>query len=236
LADGGRSTDVVAWGQPPGAKDSDKLDNFAPLHNAARNTTKPILCKEIYSGFRDVEPMLQFFRTYYEKSFDRKSTGIIVQSLPLLTWSDRPPYVVQWLSASGPGNRDKPASLLAGECANWCDATKPAWKLSAYGQEFGRLRKQYLGSELKPTAGARPEVLVSGLRAGSLAWLVPVDPELAIPSGVLAAADGTAWFVAPRAGRWRVVHDQGARLIELKSLPEAPASGYGYVERVNAAE
>src|SRR5205814_6809028 len=86
LADGSSNADVVAWGQPPGKPGSDKLDNFAPLEDNARHTTKPILCKEIYGGFNNVPAMLQFFQAYYEKSFELKSTGIIVQNLPLLSW------------------------------------------------------------------------------------------------------------------------------------------------------
>jgi hypothetical protein len=114
LADASPSTDVVAWGQSPTSKDTGKLDNLAPLRIAANNTTKPILCKEIYGGFADIPGMLQFFQTYYETSFALKSTGIIVQNLPLLAWRERPPFAIRWLSASGRGNREQPASL-AGE-------------------------------------------------------------------------------------------------------------------------
>ena len=60
LADGSPGTDIVAWGQPPSNKVNGKLDNLAPLQNAAGETTKPLLCKEIYGGFRDVPAMLQF--------------------------------------------------------------------------------------------------------------------------------------------------------------------------------
>ena len=138
---------------------------------------------------------------------------------------------------SGPGNRDKPVNFLAGREPNWCDSSRPAWKQSAYAEEFARLLKQYLRSELKPAAAAvLPEVLVSGLRPGSWVWLAPADPTRGNPVGILAAADGTAWFVAPQAGRWRLSHERGDRLIELKSLRDIPSPGYGYVQRINAAE
>jgi len=237
LADGGPGADVVAWGQSPGNKDNGKLDNLAPLQNAASHTTKPLLCKEIYGGFRDVPAMLEFFRTYYKTSFELKSTGIIVQGLPLLAWRQRPAYVVDWLSQSGPGNREKPANFLAAESPNWCDPSRPAWQESAYAQEFGRLLTQYLKSAAKPTAAAAPpEILVSGLRPGSWVWLAPADLTWGNPTGILAATDGTAWFVAPQAGRWRLSHERGEKLIELKSPPEVPAPGYAHVERVKAAE
>ena len=237
LADASPSADIVAWGQPPGEKESNKLENFAPVENAARDTTKPILCKEIYGGFRDVPATLRFFRTYYEKSFALKSTGTIVQNLPLLAWSQHPAYAVQWLSASGQGNRDKPTSSLSGESRELVRSL-PAG-LEAVALRAGvRPVVEAISEERIEAHGRRSAAGCPGIgpspRLTGLAG--PAYPALANPRGILAATDGTAWIVAPQSGRWRLSHQRGEKLIEFKSSAEGPLPGYAHVQRVNAGE
>ena len=237
LADNSECTDVVAWGQPPQNAKTGKLDNYAPLEEAAQKTKKPLLCKEIYGGFSDVPAMLQFFETYYTKSFELKSSGIIVQSLPLQAWREPAPYTVQWPSQSGSGNRDLPTAKLANESANWCDAAKPAWRQSEFAKAFAKWFPQFTKSELKPgVSGLSPELLATGLKPGSVAWLVPSETAACNPLGVLSAADGSAWFIVPRPGNWRLVHEQGEKTIEVRPLGDIPSPGYGQVLQVKAGD
>lgn len=232
LADGSSAAEVVTWGQAALNPETRQFDNFGPLEDAAwRN--KAFLCKEIYCGFNLAPELLQFFETYYSKSLQLKSSGFIVQCLPLQNWGEAHPYTVQWLSLSGSGNREQPTNRLFGETANWCDPEHPASKPSAFSPAFAQWYTQLAKNQLAPCpAGNSRDVLVSGLAPGSVGWLAPAEGGTDEPQGVLAAPDGTAWFLAPRPGKWRLLHHRGEEAIEVPPLTAIPKPGYGHVVRV----
>jgi hypothetical protein len=77
------------------------------------------------------------------------------------------------------------------------------------------------------------ELLISGLAPDDLTILAPRDPAAIGAVGIRAAADGTAWIVAPQPGEYQLFHRGGSRRIRARagSLPRKP--GYDHVERIN---
>ena len=247
-------SDIVAWGQPPNRRGAgpdagaapgkapgkapgtatDKLDNFQPLADGAK-TGKPFLCKEIYGGGPDAQKLMDFFRLYYQKSFELGSTGMLVQGLGLLAGRGGDSFSIQWLSQSGPGNRDTTVPGLRYELPNWCDPKSPPLADTLYAKGFRDLSKQYMKLGPKPAQGAPyGEALVTGLAPGSLVFLAPDDPAAAAPQGMLTAPDGSAWFVVRQPGAWRLVHKGGSQAIKIepKAIPAQP--GYDNVQRITA--
>jgi hypothetical protein len=194
-------------------------------------SSKPLLTKEIYTGFADVENLSRFFRIFYEKSFSGRSTGILVQHLPVqigLNAQSRTP--VLWLSDSGLGNRDR--ASVGG--LNWYESGWPAWTLSPYGELFADLQKKFMKQNPAPYSGeTAPELLVSGLAPDHIAILVPQDPDLEDAVGIRADEKGAAWIVAPRAGSYRLYYKDGSQPIQTHAqhLPGKP--GYDSVELIN---
>jgi hypothetical protein len=194
-------------------------------------STRPVLTKEIYAGFRDnVDKLSEFFKVFYQKSWDGRGTGVIVQHIPLI--DRKTPFKIEWLSDSGLGNRDS-ENVPTGTLPDWCDASQPMWTPSPYAKIFAELWQQYMK---RPAVAAtqlnESEVLVSGLKPNELAILLPKESTVVAPLGVRAAADGTAWLVLPRAGEYRLVHDRGAMGIKVRAQTLPDKAGYDYVERV----
>lgn len=199
------------------------------------SSTRPVLTKEIYAGFRDnVDKLTVFFSQFYEKSWAGRGTGVIVQHIPLI---DRPtPFKIQWLSDSGLGNRDI-AEMPEATLPNWCDPSQPVWTPSAYAKLFGDLWQKYMNrAPVAATSVNETEVLVSGLKPDELAILMPKDAGLVEPLGVRAAADGTAWIVAPRTGDYRLVYERGSLAIQARKQQIPAKPGYDYVQRASVAK
>jgi hypothetical protein len=198
-------------------------------------STRPILTKEIYAGFRDnVDKLSVFFRQFYQKSWDGRGTGVIVQHIPLIERTT--PFKIQWLSDSGLGNRDSD-NVPEGTLPNWCDPSQPMWRPSPYAKLFADLWQQYMKrAAIAATHVSESEVLVSGLKPNEIAILLPKDRASGEALGIRAAADGTAWIVAPRAGEYRLVHESGALTIHAHAQTILAKPGYDYVERVSAAK
>jgi hypothetical protein len=195
-------------------------------------STRPVLTKEIYAGFRaDVfDKLSQFFHVFYQKSWDGRGTGVIVQHIPLI--QRQTPFKIQWLSDSGPGNRDA-GDVPEATLPNWCDPSQPVWTPSPYAKLFADLWQQYMKRPpVAATQLSETEVLVSGLKPNELAILLPKESAVTEPLGMRAAADGTAWIVLPRAGEYKLVHDRGSLAIRVRAQSLAPKPGYDYVERV----
>jgi hypothetical protein len=162
-----------------------------------------VLTKEIYGGFGDFENTGRFFRTFYEKAYTGGGTGMIVQHLPIVQGG--PPVPLTWLSQSGEGNRETHVPEAQAE-----------FKPSPYSQLFAELYKQFTkqapAARNGDTAG---EVLVSGLQADDVTFLIPQDPETDQAVATRAAADGMAWSVAPRAGANHLYYPGGSRVVQI---------------------
>jgi hypothetical protein len=224
-------SDITAWSQSP-LRDPRNQRNYdyddgSRMAAQLAASSKPLLTKEIYAGFADVENLSRFFRNFYEKSYSGGSTGILVQHLPVI--QGRPSHT-EWLSDSGRGNRDSAAAGLP----NWYDPAQPAWTATPYNDLFADLQKKFVKRGPSPYNGdTAPELLISGLAPDDLAILVPQDPDLDDPLGVRADTNGTAWIVAPWAGSYRLYYKDGSQPIRTRAqhLPSKP--GYDSVERIN---
>ncbi len=195
-------------------------------------SSKPLLTKEIYAGFADLENLNRFFKAYYEKSYSGGSTGILVQHLPVihigLIAESR--ISVPWLCDSGLGNRDW--ASVGG--SNWYESGLPAWRLGPYGELFADLQKKFMKQNPAPYRGeTAPELLVSGLVPDHIAILVPQDPDLDDAVGTRADAHGAAWIVAPRAGVYRLYYKDGSQPIHTHAQHMPSKPGYDSVDRID---
>ncbi|MCX7011518.1 MAG: hypothetical protein NTW86_02935 [Candidatus Sumerlaeota bacterium] len=226
-------SDVSAWGQSPTGKQGGTELDYSFLERGGQRGT-PFLCKEIYGGVREPGKMEEFLRTFYEKSFAVGSTGMFVQQLPIIAWGRPDPFEIQWLSASGLGNRDTKVAGLWSEMPNWCDPKQPAAPQAPAAKLFHELFQQYMKVDLEPLPGALSgEALASGLAPNSIAFLTPAAAAVAEPQGLLVAPDGSAWFVA-QPGTWRLVSGDKGQEIEIKPTPANPPPGYEDVQRMKA--
>jgi hypothetical protein len=230
---GNDDSEIDAWAQSPlkDPRDKTQYDDGARMVERFTGSQKPFLTKEIYTGFADVENVSRFFRTFAEKSNALGGTGLIVQHLPLIARSR--PFAIEWLSASGLGNRDTGPAVTPGNLPNWCDPSQPAWTPSPYSDLFRALSAQFLKQAPAAQVTERAaELLVSGLAADDLALLVPADPAVAEAVGVRAAADGTAWFVPPRPGSYQLHYEGGSQAVSVPVRRGTRSPGYGDVERI----
>jgi beta-galactosidase len=217
-------SEIVGWGQPPDNKGTGTFDNFGPLENAAKSG-KPFMCKEIYGGFQKLPEMLGFFSSFYQKSFELGSTGVLVQQMPLFA-GQREAFAIQWPSQSGPGNRDVKLSGLRGEIPNWCDSSQPPTGQSAYAKHFGELYSKYMKVDLLPKGdGLAPETLITGLPGKSIVFLAPDDSSLAETTGLMTASDGSAWCVPGPAGNWEVTSGTQHQKIQMATQVASPTMG-----------
>jgi hypothetical protein len=232
---GNDGSEVDAWAQSPlkDPRDKTQYDDGSRMVERFTGAQKPFLTKEIYTGFADVENVSRFFRTFAEKSYALRGTGLIVQHLPLIARSR--PFAIEWLSPSGLGNRDTGPAVPPGNLPNWCDPSQPAWTPSPYSDLFRALAAQFLKqSPTAPVLERAAELLVTGLSANDLALLVPTDPAVAEAVGVRADDDGTAWFVPPRPGSYQLYYDGGSQAVFVPVRRGSRSPGYGDVERITA--
>lgn len=226
-------SDIAAWSQSP-LRDprSKEYDDGSRMAAQLTASSKPLVTKEIYTGFGDVENLSRFFRSFYEKSYTGGSTGILVQHLPVIQSGGvvtivRIPF--PWLSDSGLGNRD--LAMVGG--LNWYESNWPAWKLGPYGELFADLQKAFMKQNPAPYSGeTAPELLVSGLAPDHIAFLLQ-DPALGDALGTRADAKGEAWIVAPRAGSYRLYYKDGSQPIRTHAQHMPSKPGYDSVERID---
>jgi hypothetical protein len=233
----GDGNEIDSWGQSPlkDPRTPGAYDDGSRLVDRFQGTSRPFLIKEIYTGFADVENLSRFFRAFTEKSLALGSTGIIVQHLPLIQRST--PLRIEWLSASGRGNRDTGPMVPGGTLPNWCDPAQPIWTPSPYSSLFRELYETALKQAPAPDRGTHPgELLVSGLTADDLAILLPEDPSLVETLGTRAAADGTAWIAAPQPGAYQLVFEAGSQPVRVGAGPLPQKPGYDDVQRVELSK
>ncbi len=204
-------------------------DDGSGIAALLRNAPMPVLTVEIWGAYKDVEGVSGFFRAFYDKAYRGGSTGFIPQHLPFFEGVRFRP---SWPSLSGPGNREADGRINS-RCLNWCDPDRPACQPEPYGRLFADLHAEYTGRKVEVFRGrTAPELLASSLPADRPAFLVPEDPTVFAPVGLLAAPDGTAWFVVRHPGAYRLV--SGADSKEVRVVPPGGdfAPGYDYIQRV----
>jgi len=227
-------SDIAAWSQSmlkdPG--NPGEYDDASRMAGRLAASTKPLLIKEVYGGFADLDNVTRFFRSLYEKSYLGGSTGIVVQHLPLI--QRRGPFLVEWLSQSGRGNRERGPGVSLPAMPNWCDASQPAWNAPPYSRLFAELYQKYTGRAPVAFGGETAgELLVTGLPPDELAVLLPGNQEVAEAAGVRADDDGTAWFTA-QPGTYRLYSRDGSLAITVHLARFAEKPGYEYVQRAGA--
>ena len=220
-------TDIIDYSQGSTNQQTGAYDDASGLARMFQQADKPVMTVEIWTGFNDVEGMSGFFRRFYDTAYTGGGTGIIVQHLPFYQGVGFEP---SWLSASGPGNRD--ADWRVRTCVNWCDPKQPPCGREPYGRLFAGLYEKYTGRAPDVFQGARcPEVLVTGAPAGAVAFMLPADAAAGPAQGLLSAPDGSAWFVLPRAGSYRLVAG-AAQAVEVAAQAGVVQPGYDSVQRV----
>jgi len=211
-------------------------DDASRMAETLSRTPIPFITNEIWFGRIGEEDLIRFFTAYYDKSFEGGATGMIPQHV---SYKRAVGFNVTWPSASGAGNRSTGGRITGrwSNCPNWCDPARPAWEETSQGRVFRRLYEKHVGRAPEPFSGELPgDVLASGLAPRKPAFLVPADPTSAPPAGVVAAPDGTAWFVVPTAGPHRLVHEGGAVGVNVAAQPPALKPGYEHIQRVEIGE
>ncbi len=239
-------SDIEAWsqsslsneiGQFPKGK-SNGYDDGTQMALALAASRKPFLTKEIWTSFppdpHDQEGLSWFFEAFYGKAFGGGGTGMIVQHLPLIEWSHA--FQVSWLSASGNGNRDIGSGVEESNLPNWCDPSQPIWTDGPYNDLFARLYRKWMKLPAPVYRGKMPgEVLVSGLEAEGIVFLVPEDRETQGARGMRVARDGSIWMVGLRPAAYRL--SARGKMTVIRVVPQALAehATYSDVQRVNAS-
>lgn len=183
FADG---SDVQTWAQPveyPGQTTCDNGSEFAAW--LAQQTT-PSLIREIYGGY-GLSCLKEFYETIYQEAYDGGAVGIIVQQLGV---ASQDPFTPIWPSQSGIGNRPEVTDL-----PNWISRQ---WTPTLFGIVFLSLYKEFTGQTPAVGSPADGEYLASGITGPG--FLLPPSSFDYSAVGVLAAEDGTAWFVTEKAG------------------------------------
>jgi hypothetical protein len=229
----GEGNEIDSWAQSPLRNPGTPgvYDDGSRMAERFTGASRPFLTKEIYTGFADVDNLGQFFRTFYDRSYSLGGTGVIVQHLPLVQ-RDRP-FRITWPSESGRGNREAAAGLPQGTLPNWCDPSEPAWTPTPYSRLFRELYARTMKQDPVPARGEpTSEILVTGMAADDLAILLPRDSDLTACVGTRAAADGTAWIVAPRPGEYVLCSEGGSQMIHAPASNGPRQPGYDDVERI----
>ncbi len=243
IADG---SEIEAWaqgslsnemGQFPKGK-SNGYDDGTQMALALAASGKPSLTKEIWTYFppdpHDQEGLSRFFEAFYDKAFGGGGTGMIVQHLPLIERGHA--FQVSWLSASGDGNRDIGSGVEESNLPNWCDPSLPIWTDGPYNDLFARLYRKWMKLPTPVYRGKMPgEVLVSGLEAEGIGFLVPEDRETQGARGMRVARDGSIWMVGLRPAAYRL--SARGKMTVIRVAPQALAehATYSDVQRVNAS-
>jgi hypothetical protein len=195
IADG---TDIDTWVEnfdpdPPAC------DTTAGFEAKLASETKPLLTREMY-GNQNVPCVLPFFDAYYDAAFTGGSIGMLSD----LAYSVDSAVDPAWFSISGVGNR--PTDPIPSP--NWISREFTPTPL---GTEFAGLFETYVQPTLLNTSPTSGDFQLSGLPADvESAFLVP-DQGAAGATGVVAAQDGsgTAWFVVPQAGKYKLNYTTG---------------------------
>lgn len=229
----GDGSHLTAHNQGMTARAGTGYDDGTQAAERVQQSAKPTVTVEIWGDFRDVNGVMGFFRDFERNVFKVGSTGYIPQHLPFVETAR---FTPMWLSDSGPGNRDTDGRV-AQRCVNWCDPQQPAYRETPYGKLFAEMYREQTGASLPVSTGPqRPELLVSALPANEPVYLISSDP-LRLPAiGLVAASDGTAWFVAPDAGRYTLSYRGGQREIEIARRPAYSGPGYDAVQRLSLAK
>lgn len=206
------------------------------MARALAASQKPFLTKEIYTSFpagtHDISGLEHFFDEYYSKAFAGGGTGIIVQNLHLIEWSQA--FKVSWLSASGEGNRNNGSNIEENNLPNWCDSTQPLWPDGPYGELFAGLYRKWMKRPTNTYKGEMPgEILVSGLDADEIAFLEPENPTILSAKGMRVAQDGTMWIVGLKPAVYRLFSRKKVVAIHVHSQVLPERATYSLVQRVN---
>lgn len=194
-----------------------------------RSSNQPVITNEIW-GFGNWQRSEPWLRSYFRAAWDSGSVGLIIQFMPYC--NRRRTFKVSWLSDSGPGNRDRGPQIR--ERANWCDPTRPAWEEDRFAPLLREITKKHTGWAPEPFEGRTVgEVLVSGAAPEAPVFLMPEDEGLGSVLGVWSAADGTAWFIVKRPGRYRIVQGRRSKSVEVIAQPLAAKPGYQNVQKIS---
>lgn len=226
-------------------------DDGSQMAKRAATTDKPLLTNEIWASFTPFDLYQKFFTNFYTKTWQGGTAGLIVQHLSVAKTDGS--FEAAWPSESGEGGRGGDPGLK--KFANWSDPSKPAFALDQYGDLFAGLAKTITGIPPKPFDGMSVgQVLVSGSKPGTPVassasstpaasaapaaspapvFLVPDNPALAEATGVLPAADGTAWLVVPRPGPYRALQDGHAQPLTVAPAKTAAGPGFDYLQKVD---
>jgi len=218
------------WDYCQGAIDPEtgEADDGSRLAAVLAEVDKPLITNEIWFNTRNTDKLVKFFRAYYATSYEGGASGMVPQHVMAV---QSPDYDIRWLSLSGRGNRDA-SWRVRDRVPNWCDPAQPAWTLTRLGKLFSGLHARYTGREAEACDAPGPaELLVSGLRPGQAAFLLPQEPD-APAVGVVAAPDGTAWFTGVQPGDYRFLSAAGDVAVVLEPGPAAPKPGYEHVQRL----
>lgn len=194
----GDGSDIDTWDEnfdpdPP------NCDTPAGLLAKLATETKPLFTREM-TGNQNLACVPAFFDAFYNASYTNGAVGM----LSGLAYSVNLKFNPTWFSISGKGNR--PTGTIA----------MPDWNTQQYeptplGTQFAGLFQQYVQPTLLSTSPTSGDYQLSGLPSDvQTAFLVSADGNSSA-IGVVAANDGsgTAWFVTPQAGNYKLNYTTG---------------------------
>ncbi len=195
VADG---SDIDTWDEnfdpnPP------NCDTPAGLLAKLGTETKPLFTREM-TGNQNASCVPAFFDAFYNASYTNGAIGM----LSGLAYSVNLKFNPTWFSISGKGNRPNETIAMP-------DWITQQFEPTPLGTQFAGLFQQYVQPTLLNTSPTSGDYQLSGLPSDvQTAFLVSADGDSSA-IGVVAANDGsgTAWFVTPIAGNYKLNYTSG---------------------------
>ncbi|HXJ91318.1 MAG TPA: hypothetical protein VMT20_00375 [Terriglobia bacterium] len=217
IADG---NDIEWWTQSMTVpRDPQECDDGSAYAAQLASETKPLFTKEI-SGppYAALACASAFFNTLYSEAYTGGGLGLVTAQATF----ENQTFTPTWFSISGIGNRPTTSQTMP----DWMNRT---WTPTSYSTQFAGLYESYFQPSLLNTSPTSGDYQASGLTsalADSVAFLIP-DGGTAPgqPLGVLIAQDGsgTAWFVVPGTGTYKLLYTNGATDVTEGVAVTAPA-------------
>ena len=213
IGDGDTANDLDTWlepVEPPG--EPNQCDTGDAMAQKLANETRPLLTREMKGNF-NLPCIPSFLQTYYGKDWTGGGTGLLIQ-IGLYTVH---PFISNWFSISGSGNR--PSTSI--DLPEWITRT---WTPTSFSTEFTGLYEQYFQPTLLDTDPTSGDLQWSGLPPSVQAAFLVSSEGNSNPIGVFAAQDtaGTAWFVTPEAGNYQLVYTYNGQDVVQNVTVNAP--------------
>jgi hypothetical protein len=213
-------SDIDYWTQPIENGQTDTCSTDSSFITQIQGETKPLLTKELW-GDMSLSCAPGFLSQFYADSFNYGSVGLVLQEMQLFVYQ---PVTPVWFSISGTGNRPSSFPIEnAGMVPNWITEQ---WTPTAYSGQYAGLYTTYWQPAVFSSSPTSGDYQATGIPSGvTFTFLTPAAVGSGNPTGVLAASDGsgTAWFVVPTTGSYKLVYTNNNQTVTQNVTVTAPS-------------